>query len=95
MHSRFGPALLVLCLWLLAGFAGIAGLLAGLVLGSLADRLPPPTIARWSAGAAGLLMLPQALAHGFGVLFPARFGPKRLKPSCLLLCPPPLKPGWI
>jgi MFS family permease len=59
---------------LLAGFSGVAGLLAGFFLGSLADRVPPPTIARWSAGAAGLLMLPQALAYGFGVLFPARFG---------------------
>lgn len=54
--------------------SSIGGLLAGPILGQLADRLPPPRIARVCAVAAGLLMIPQGLAHGFLLLNGARFG---------------------
>ena len=62
-------------LWtgLLAAAGGIAGMLAGLILGNLADRVPPPRIGKASALFAGLLMIPQGLSRGFGLLFVARF----------------------
>ena len=53
---------------------GVAGLLAGLVIGRLADYVPPPKIGKISALGAGLLMIPQGLAHGILLLFSARFG---------------------
>jgi len=63
-------------LWtgLLSAASGIAGMLAGVVLGNLADRVSPPRIGKYSALFAGLLMIPQALARNFGLLFAARFG---------------------
>lgn len=63
-------------LWtgLLAAAGGVAGMLAGLLLGNLADRVPPPRIGKASALFAGLLMIPQGLAHSFGLLFATRFG---------------------
>ena len=42
--------------------------------GRLADRVPPPKIGKMSALGAGLLMLPQGLAHSFLLLFGCRFG---------------------
>jgi len=53
---------------------GVAGVLAGFILGWLADRVSPAKIGKWSAFAAGLLMIPQAFALGMPMLFCARFG---------------------
>ena len=63
-------------LWtgLLAATGAVAGMFAGLVLGNLADRISPPQIGKASSLCAGLLMIPQALAHNFPLLFTARFG---------------------
>ncbi len=58
----------------LSAFVGIAGLLAGIILGRIADRVSPPKIAKLSSLGAGLLMIPQGLAHGFLLLFGMRFG---------------------
>lgn len=52
----------------------LAGLLAGVIIGYLADRIHPVRIAKVSAIGAGLMMIPQALAHGFVLLYCARFG---------------------
>jgi DHA1 family multidrug resistance protein-like MFS transporter len=57
----------------LSAVAGVAGLLAGVILGRLADRLSPPRIARWSAIGAGVLMSPQVIATGMATLFASRF----------------------
>ena len=63
-------------LWtgMLAATGAIAGLIAGVVLGNLADHVPPPRIGKVSSLFAGLLMIPQALTHSFPWLFLARFG---------------------
>jgi DHA1 family multidrug resistance protein-like MFS transporter len=58
----------------LQGFTGIAGLLAGVILGRWADHHPPPRIGQLSALGAAVLLIPQALAQGFLLLFAARFG---------------------
>ncbi|TAN37359.1 MAG: MFS transporter [Verrucomicrobia bacterium] len=72
VHGRLQGA----SLWtgLLSAGSGVAGMLAGLILGHLADRIPPPRIGKVSALFAGLLMIPQGLAQGFGLLFATRFG---------------------
>lgn len=59
---------------IVAGLSAVAGGLAGILLGSLADRIPAPTIAVWSALLAGLLMIPQGLATGMTMLISARCG---------------------
>lgn len=53
--------------------SGIAGLLSGVILGRLADRLHPSRIGCFSAMGASLAMIPQGLATAIWVLFPARF----------------------
>lgn len=58
----------------LSAIGGVAGLLAGVILGRLADRVSPPKIAKASALGAGLLEIPMATAHCFLALFAARFG---------------------
>lgn len=58
----------------LSAVSGLAGLLAGPLLGRLADRVPPPRIGKLSALGAGLLVIPQGLAGAFLPLFAARFG---------------------
>jgi len=57
-----------------ACLAALAGGLAGILLGWLADIIPAPKIAMWSALLAGLLMVPQGLATGMAVLIGARCG---------------------
>lgn len=52
---------------------GIAGMLAALVLGRMADRRSPARMVIALAIGAGLLMAPQAWAGSFGLLFPVRF----------------------
>ena len=63
-------------LWtgLLSATGSVAGLLAGPLLGNLADRMPPPRIAKVSSLVSGLLMIPQALARHLPLLFVTRFG---------------------
>lgn len=58
----------------LAAVGGIAGFLAGPIIGRFADRIAPPRIGKISAFGAGLMMLVVGLAHGFFQLFTGRFG---------------------
>lgn len=53
---------------------GVAGLLAGITIGRLADRVSPPKIAKFSALGAGLLMIPQAFTGSLLLFTGARFG---------------------
>lgn len=53
--------------------SGVAGLLSGVFLGRLADRIHPSRIGYFSALGAGLSMIPQGLATMVWMLFPARF----------------------
>ena len=53
---------------------GTAGFLSGIFFGHLSDRIDPRRLGRYAALGAGLLMLPQAFARGFLVLFCARVG---------------------
>jgi DHA1 family multidrug resistance protein-like MFS transporter len=57
----------------LQALCGLAGLLSGIVIGPIADRISPARIAAIAALGAGLLMAPQAFATGFTALFLARF----------------------
>jgi len=59
---------------LLSATGGVAGLLAGVWLGRLTDRTPPPRIGMATALGAAAMMVPQALARAFPILFVARFG---------------------
>lgn len=63
-------------LWsgMLNAAGGLAGLIAGVSLGWLADKISPARIGMWSAAGAALLLIPQGLAHDFLLLFTARFG---------------------
>jgi MFS family permease len=68
----------------LGAVGGVAGFLAGVILGRLADRMSPPRVAKFSAVGAAVMMIPQGLAHTFLVLFPARF--------CMTFCAAGLDP---
>jgi MFS family permease len=57
----------------LAAVGGIAGLLAGPIIGRLADRVTPPMIARASSIGAGFMSMIMGLAGSFPLLFGARF----------------------
>ena len=59
---------------ILFAVASMGGLLAGPLLGYLADRSSPDRIARICSVGAALTMIPQGLAHAFVTLVPARFG---------------------
>ncbi len=59
---------------LLSAVGGIAGFIAGPILGRLADRIAPPRIGKISSFGAGLMMIVMGMAHGFGMLFLGRFG---------------------
>jgi len=58
----------------LSATGGIAGFLAGPIIGRIADRFAPPRIAKISAFGAGLMMIVVGLAQGFLQLFTGRFG---------------------
>ncbi|MFH1476647.1 MAG: MFS transporter [Verrucomicrobiota bacterium] len=58
----------------LAATGGIAGFLAGPIIGRIADRIAPPRIGKISAFGAGLMMIVVGLSHGFAQLFMGRFG---------------------
>ena len=58
----------------LLAVCGGAGVISGLTLGWLADRFSPASIGKWSALAAGALIIPQAFAGCMGMLFGLRFG---------------------
>lgn len=57
----------------LSAVAGCAGLLAGPIIGRLADRVTPPMIARISSIGAGFMSMVMGVAGGFPLLFGARF----------------------
>jgi len=59
---------------IIASLSAATGILAGPLLGWLADRVPPQKVAMWSAGMAGLLMIPQGLAMSLWTLATARLG---------------------
>lgn len=58
----------------LAAVGGIAGFLAGPILGRLADWIAPPRIGKYSAFGAGFMTIIMGLSHGFLQLFAGRFG---------------------
>ncbi|QSH41575.1 MFS transporter [Lentisphaerota bacterium ZTH] len=58
---------------LLTSASAIAGVLSGIVLGWLADKISAPKVALCSALLAGVLMIPHGLANSIGMLFTARF----------------------
>ena len=57
----------------ISGIASLAGLLAGPLLGWLADKISAPRVAFFSAVLAGISMIPQGLAQTMGTLVGARF----------------------
>lgn len=57
----------------LAAVAGFAGLLAGPIIGRLADRVTPPMIARISSIGAGFMSIVMGVAGNFPLLFGMRF----------------------
>ena len=57
----------------LTATGGIAGFLAGPIIGRLADRVKPPTIGRLSAIGAGTMSMMYGLASNFPFLFCSRF----------------------
>jgi len=58
---------------MLNGTGALGAMLAGFLLGRLADRIAPPFIGKMSAAAAGVFMGITGLFPVFAVLFPARF----------------------
>lgn len=58
----------------LSATGGIAGFLAGPIIGRFADRIAPPRIGKFAAFGAGMMMIVVGLAHGFVQLFLGRFG---------------------
>jgi len=81
---------------------GLAGLLAGITLGRLADRASPQRIGMLSSAAAGAAMLVQGLSYTFALLFPARFavmfaagGLDPVLQSWLARITPPQRRGFV
>jgi len=58
----------------LMAVSGIAGFLAGPIIGRIADQIAPPRIGKISACGAGLMMIVVGFSHGFAQLFMGRFG---------------------
>lgn len=51
----------------------VAGIISGILMGSLADKFSPGKIGIWSAIGAACMMVPMGLAYTFPILFIARF----------------------
>jgi DHA1 family multidrug resistance protein-like MFS transporter len=51
----------------------VAGIISGILMGSLADKISPGKIGVWSALGGACMMIPMGLAHTFPVLFISRF----------------------
>jgi DHA1 family multidrug resistance protein-like MFS transporter len=68
----------------LSAIGGVAGLLAGPIIGRMADRIAPPLIARFSALGAGCMAMLIAVAPSFSFLFATRF--------CMAFCAGGLEP---
>ena len=58
----------------IASLSAVAGIISGSLLGWVADRVPAPKVAVWSALLAGLLMIPQGLACSLPLLISSRLG---------------------
>jgi DHA1 family multidrug resistance protein-like MFS transporter len=51
----------------------VAGIISGILMGSLADKISPGRIGIWSALGAGFMMIPIGLSYAFPILFISRF----------------------
>ncbi|MFA7232060.1 MAG: MFS transporter [Victivallaceae bacterium] len=69
-----GPKLAASWTGFISSLTAVAGILAGSVLGWLADKISAPKVAMFSALLAGLLMIPQGAAESLKMLIFARFG---------------------
>ena len=69
-----GPTKAATWTGIIASLSAVTGVLSGAFIGWLADRTSPRTVAMWSAGLAGLLMIPQGLATNLATLMAARLG---------------------
>lgn len=58
----------------LCAVVGVAGLLSGIIMGALADKISPAKIGQWSALAAGMLTVCMGLSYTMVVLFISRWG---------------------
>lgn len=63
-------------LWTSVALSGsaLAGIIAGAVMGRLADRYSPPKVGVWSSLLAGVVTIPVGLANGLAALISARMG---------------------
>ena len=57
----------------ISAVAGLAGFLAGIVFGQLADRVDPPRLAKAASLGTALFLVPHGLLQGLLPLFPTRF----------------------
>ena len=74
METINGPDKAATWTGIIGSLSAVTGILSGVVLGWLTDRSSPQKVAIWSAGAAGLLMIPQGLATNLPTLLVARLG---------------------
>lgn len=74
VESVTGPEQAATWTGVIASLSAVAGIVAGSLLGWMADRYSAPRVAMWSALVAGILMVPQGFAGNLGVLMAARLG---------------------
>ena len=58
----------------LCAVVGVAGLLSGVIMGALADKISPARVGQYSALAAGIFTICMGLSYSLFVLFLSRFG---------------------
>lgn len=58
----------------LCAVVGIAGLLSGIIMGAIADKISPAKIGQWSALATGFMTICLGLCYTMPLLFISRFG---------------------